>query len=246
MPTIYLSPSTQEGNMYVTGGSEEYYMNLIADAMIPYLLSSGIQYTRNTPDMTAASSIAQSNMGNYDLHLALHSNAAPEGRYGEERGVEVYYSPVSTRGRRAADIFARNLKSIYPVPSLVRTIPTTIIGEVTQTRAPAVFLELGYHDNVDDATWVEENIQRIAANLVLSLTEYFGIPFVEPMAPRTGRVNVSSGNLNLRSRPNTSSRIISSMPNGATLSVLGQWQDWYVVNYRGLVGYAASRFVNVT
>lgn len=246
MPRIYLSPSTQEGNMYVTGGSEEYYMNLIADAMIPYLQSSGIQYTRNTPDMTAASSIAQSNMGNYDLHLALHSNAAPEGRYGEVRGVEVYYSPVSTRGRRAAQIFARNLKSIYPVPSLVRTIPTTIIGEVTQTRAPAVFLELGYHDNVDDATWVENNISRIAANLVLSLTEYFGIPFVEPIPPRMGTVNVSSGTLNLRSRPNTSSTIIASMPNGAMLTVVGQWQDWYVVNYRGLVGYAASRFVNIT
>ena len=76
--------------MYVIGGSEEYYMNLIADAMIPYLRSSGIQYTRNTPDMTASSSIAQSNMGNYDLHLALHSNAAPEGQYGQVRGVEVY------------------------------------------------------------------------------------------------------------------------------------------------------------
>ena len=28
MPIIYLSPSTQENNMYVTGtGSEEYWMN---------------------------------------------------------------------------------------------------------------------------------------------------------------------------------------------------------------------------
>ena len=31
MPCIYLSPSTQEGNRYVTGGTEEYYMNLLAD-----------------------------------------------------------------------------------------------------------------------------------------------------------------------------------------------------------------------
>ena len=28
MPRIYLSPSTQENNLYVSGGSEEYYMNL--------------------------------------------------------------------------------------------------------------------------------------------------------------------------------------------------------------------------
>ena len=51
MPIIYLSPSTQEWNQYVTGGTEEYYMNLIADAMVPYLRSNGIQFTRNTPDI---------------------------------------------------------------------------------------------------------------------------------------------------------------------------------------------------
>ena len=245
MPRIYLSPSTQEGNMYVIGGSEEYYMNLIADAMIPYLQSSGIQFTRNSPDMTAAGAIAQSNSGTYDLHLALHSNAAPEGQYGTYTGVDVYYSPISRNGRRAADIFARNLKSIYPTPSKVRAISTTSIGEVTQTRAPAVFLELGYHDNVNDATWVSNNIERIAANLVLSLTEYFGIPFVEPMPVRMAVVDVSSRTLNLRSRPSRTARVIASMPDGASLSVVGQWQDWYVVNYRGLVGYAASQYVNI-
>ncbi|MFR7474277.1 MAG: peptidoglycan hydrolase, partial [Christensenellales bacterium] len=56
MPRIYLSPSTQEWNLYINGGTEEYYMNLVADAMEPYLLASGISFTRNTPDMTAASS----------------------------------------------------------------------------------------------------------------------------------------------------------------------------------------------
>ena len=97
MPRIYLSPSTQEGNMYVIGGSEEYYMNLIADAMIPYLQSSGIQYTRNFPGESAAEAIAASNRGNYDLHLALHSNAAAGENAGRAQGVEIYYFPTSTQ-----------------------------------------------------------------------------------------------------------------------------------------------------
>ena len=42
MPTIYLSPSTQEYNYFLSGGTEEQYMNLLADYMEPYLLSSGI------------------------------------------------------------------------------------------------------------------------------------------------------------------------------------------------------------
>ena len=49
MPIIYLSPSTQENNYYVNGGTEEQYMNLLADKMVPYLNASGIRYTRNTP-----------------------------------------------------------------------------------------------------------------------------------------------------------------------------------------------------
>ena len=98
MPIIYLSPSTQENNSFVTGGTEEQYMNLLADKLVPYLDASGIRYVRNTPEMTAASSIAACNAGRYDLHLALHSNAAPPGRYGSARGSLVFYYPGSVQG----------------------------------------------------------------------------------------------------------------------------------------------------
>lgn len=77
MPAIFLSPSVQEYNAYAGGGNEEDVMNQIADAMEPYLRSTGIRFTRNDPDQTVGAAIRQSNAGNYDLHLALHSNAFP-------------------------------------------------------------------------------------------------------------------------------------------------------------------------
>ncbi len=178
MPSVYLSPSTQEFNPYVGGGNEEYYMNLIADAMEPYLRASGISFTRNTPNMTAATSIADSNAGNYDFHLALHSNATASG--GGARGTEVYYYPTSVKGKRAAEIFAQNLSNIYPLPNKVKTVPTTTLGEVRRTRAPAVLIEYAYHDDPQDAEWIRNNIDLIAKNTVQSLCEYFGIPFVTP------------------------------------------------------------------
>ena len=52
MPRVYLSPSLQEYNLYVNGGTEEEITNLIADAMEPYLLASGIEFTRNRPEMS--------------------------------------------------------------------------------------------------------------------------------------------------------------------------------------------------
>ncbi|MEG0765009.1 MAG: N-acetylmuramoyl-L-alanine amidase [Pseudoflavonifractor sp.] len=245
MPVIYLSPSTQEGNFYVNGGSEEEWMNRLADAMVPYLNASGIAYTRNSPEMTAASSIRASNAGDYDLHLALHSNAAPEGRYGQARGILVFYYPTSTEGRRASLLIADGLKNIYPLPNKVRAQGTTAIGEVRKVRAPSSFLELGYHDNPDDATWVKQNIDLIARNIVLSLTEYFGIPFLEPAPARQALVDVSWGYLNIRSRPDPAAPIVAEAYDGAALTVLGQYEDWYLVQFDGDTGYASADFVTL-
>ena len=183
MASVFLSPSTQHYNLYVTGNSEEYYTNLITDAMIPYLEASGIYYGRNDPDGTVSTSIAMSNAGSYDLHLAIHSNAAPEHLSGMLRGSDVYYYRDSSRGRRAAEIFANNLKLVYPYPDQVTLVPNTTLAELKRTKAPAVLLELAYHDNYDDAQWIINNIEAIGANLALSVADYLGVVFVAPELP---------------------------------------------------------------
>ncbi len=244
MPIIYLSPSTQEGNMYVTGsGSEEYNMNRLADAMEPYLRANTIRFTRNTPEMTAGSSIRQANQGDYDFYLALHSNGAPPERYGQVRGVIAFYYPSSTNGRRAAEIFVENLKRIYPLPNLVTARSTTSLGEVRDSRAPAVLLELGYHDNISDARWVEENTDAIARNLVQSLTDYFDLPFIEPITPYDATVTVQSGNLNLRTKPSLTAPVAAQLPNGTVVRVYGVWQGWAAVGYGDLAGYVDLRYL---
>ena len=244
MPIIYLSPSTQESNPYVSGsGSEEYQMNLLADAMVPYLLSNGIQYKRNLPSMTAGSSIREANQGYYDLYLALHSNATGQGEPRPTRGVIAFYYPGSREGQRAAEIFADNLKDVYPLPNLVRTQATRSLGEVRDPRFPAVLLELGYHDNYSDAAWVESSRDAIARNLVLSLTEFFGLPFIWPIPPRSGTVSLSYGTLNLRSRPTPTATVLANIPNGSRVTIYGEWQGWYVVHWNGYVGYAAAAFI---
>lgn len=178
LPMLYLSPSSQEFNPYVIGGNEEYYMNLLADEMEPWLRASGIPFTRNDPSQTAADFIRQSNQGDYGLHLALHSNASAPGQEGQNRGGVVFYDPRSSRGRRAAEIIARNLREIYPGP--VQTAATQSLGEVNRTRAPAVLVELAYHDNPEDAMWISANLPSIGENLASSVAEFFGTPMRSP------------------------------------------------------------------
>jgi N-acetylmuramoyl-L-alanine amidase len=102
MPIIFLSPSTQE-NEYVTGGNEEYYMNLIANAMVPYLRANSIDFARSNPGASIDEIIEQSNKRIYDLYLALRSGTSPQGAEPPLRGLNVYhyaYTPVG--GERAA------------------------------------------------------------------------------------------------------------------------------------------------
>ena len=180
MPRVYLSPSLQEFNPFINGGSEEEIMNLIADAMEPYLNASGIEFVRNSPEMTLGEAIAQSNNSNIDFHLAIHSNAAPESIAGTRQGPVVYYFSSSQPGREMADLIAENFADIYPNPSLIRTMPTVTLRELRRTNAPSALVEVAYHDNLEDANWIKNNIQPIARELSRSLAEYFGIPFVEP------------------------------------------------------------------
>ena len=106
MPTIYLSPSIQPYNKYLTEGDEQYWMNRIADDMVPMLEQNDINVVRNTPNTSLGQAIRESNAGNYDLHLALHSNAGPSNLAGKLRGPDVYYYPYSASGKRAAELIA--------------------------------------------------------------------------------------------------------------------------------------------
>ena len=127
----------------------------------------------------------------------------------------------------------------------MRTLPTTTIGEVARTRAPAVLIEFAYHDNVEDANWIKNNIEVIAQNVVLSLTEYFGIPFVTPQPILTGRVVTQGSPLNIRDYPSLEGNVITQAQNGDVITVVGEWQGWYVVHYNGRVGYASADYIDV-
>ena len=247
MPSVFLSPSTQEYNPYITGsGSEEYWMNQIADAMEPYLRASGIRYGRNDPDSTAAGAIRQGNQGDYDFYLALHSNASGDGASeGRARGIIAFYYPTSPNGRRGAELIVQNLRSIYPLPDLVNTRSTTALGEVRQPRMPAVLVEIGYHDNVADALWIESNVVAIARQLVRALTEYFGIPFVDACMDRRAVVTTQGGNLLLRAGPSTDNAILQRIPNGATITVCGRYNGWYAARYNGADGFVSGDYIRL-
>ena len=127
--------------------------------------------------------------------------------------------------------------------SLPEAVPTTNLGEVLRTKAVAVLCELGYHDNYADEAWLKNNLEAIAKNLVRSLCDYFGIPFVAAGAVQWGTVVTDGSGLNIRNYPGLTGAIIGTIPNDATVMIDGETGNWYVVNYNGKTGYSSKDFI---
>ena len=179
MPSLYLNPSNAQEE-FIIGGSEEYYMNKIADAMIPYLSGSGIEVTRSNPGESLTNVIEESNKGNYDLHIGLGSTSTSYFQTGSQQGPIVLYYDSNPEGKQAAEIIAENLKAIYPRPNNVAIISNETLRELKETKAPTVLVEIGYHNNTSDAYWIRDNIDAIGRIIALGVSQYFGVPFVKP------------------------------------------------------------------
>ncbi len=241
MPVLYISP-LQSDEEYLGGGNDRYYMNQIADAMEPLLRTNGIRFTRSEPGMMLGQTIRESNSGYYDLHLALRSNASPENLAGRLMGADVFYYSYGARGKHAAEMLAETYKKIYPDPVLVKAVPTNRMPEVTKTNAPAVLVETAYHDNERDVMWLKRNIPAIAVNLVEGITRTFTLPFIgKPQLVLRGKVDIPEESMNIYLQPNPNAQVALRAPNGSPVAIWGLWQNWYVVNYKGNVGYAAAQ-----
>ena len=113
------------------------------------------------------------------------------------------------------------------------------LGTVWRTRGPHAIHCLTVIGQI------EGHVEAIAQQLVRALTEYFGLPFIQPMDPKRGTVRLSYGTLNLRAAPSSSGTVIANLPNGAEVTVYGEWNGWYVGQYGDQVGYAAAAYIDV-
>jgi len=178
MPSVYLNPSNQK-NEFVTGGTEERYMNLIADAMVTYLEGSGIEVNRSGLGEDLSKAIEESNAENYDLYIGLQTTMSPEYLAGTLQGPSVIYYADNPEGQKAASIIADNIRAIYPRPNLVTTMPSRTMQELRDTKTTSVVVEVGYHDNILDAMWIQDNIKAIGRIIALGVSQYFSLPFLK-------------------------------------------------------------------
>ena len=178
-PVIYLSPSNQYDNYGAKDSSfttEKEMMNKLADVIEVHLKNAGFVVYRNNPygDINAWNSF--SNAVGADLHFAIHSNGSASHT---ARGVEIHVDDeVSPSLSIAANIY-ENLFDIYPAketPLYNRGIKYArgSLGEVNDNYVNnGALIEVAFHDNYEDATWIVQNLEQIGQNIASSIISYY-------------------------------------------------------------------------
>lgn len=80
---------------------------------------------------------------------------------------------------------------------------------------------------------------------MLSLTEYFGIPFFPSSSPMSGSVRIDLGALDVYPRPDFDATPIAQLYDGALVTVINEYNGWYLIQFGDQVGYVASDFIVV-
>lgn len=236
MPSIYLSPAMQEYSHDPDNHSiGPFYANQMIRALEPYLRASSIRFSpcESEPSSTPCKMI------DCDAHIQIHAGTEAINPAERRCGIHVDYDADSIRSERLAQYIAVRLKSIYPNPINVHLAPSKTI----RTCIPAVSISFDDCDDPANAAWLLRKTTQISRMIVLGLTDYFNTPFIEPSFAQTATVEVSEGNLNIRSAPTLSAAIVGSAPDGAQLSVYGQYNGWYAIQHEDIMGYVSSDYI---
>lgn len=176
---VFLSPSLQEFNLgYGDYGTEEQRMNQVADVVQYELERHGVTVVRNSPEQSLREAVAQSNSVNPNVHVAIHSNAGS----GQARGAEIYVHRYDTAAERLARDIYTYLSAVTPTEDLGIKEGAGAFGgqgyyELRYTRAPAVLIEVGFHDNPADAQFIIDHIVEIGIAIARGILQYLGIPY---------------------------------------------------------------------
>lgn len=181
MSDVYLSPSSEHFNTgYGNYGTEERRMNLIADVVEYELSRNGVSTDRNSPDQSLTEIVADSNAKNPKIHVGIQSQSADSA----QRGSQIYYFKAGTNGERLASDINEFLSAVTPTEDIGLSDGSAVFGglgfyELRKTRAPAVIVKVGFHDNPLDADFIIENTYEIGVAIARGILQYLGIEYTE-------------------------------------------------------------------
>jgi len=170
---IYLSPARHHKPCLVPGCSEAIHAEKIAQATERCLREMGYEVLCNDPSTERPlDHVRRANEWQADLYLALHTNAGGGCRC-------TVYNSGSAASQALSLTLAQAIGEVYPHtvrpnPSFPAERCRETWTELTDSRMPAVYCELWFHDNETDAAWGHSHIEELALALAKGIARALG------------------------------------------------------------------------
>lgn len=171
---IYISPSSQPENAYAVGNTnEQEQCRKIAAALEKKLEACGF-WVKAGLSGTMYTRAAESDKWGVDLHLPIHTNACN----GKVAGLRIMVAKLGGEAEQIAKAIDKYLAPITPGSSdNITAMPT--LYEIKATDAICVYVEVGFHDNPEEAQWIIDNTEKIAEMIARGLCEHYGVAYKE-------------------------------------------------------------------
>ena len=172
---IYISPSDQDKNIYAAGNTNEAQQcRKIAQATVKTLQRCGFEAMTNV-QAEMEERVDQSNEWGADVHLCIHTNAYN----GQVQGTRLFSYDTAGTGYQICQAVMAALAPITPGESDNITAWPGLY-EVRAAVAPTVYVEVGFHDNAEEAAWIVSHTSEIAEALAKGLCGYYGVTYIGP------------------------------------------------------------------
>lgn len=172
---IYLSPSDQNANTYVTGNTNEmeqcYKIATYAKAALERNGFSVKMPSKKGQLMKA--NVEESNNWGADLHIPIHTNGA----YGNTLGTMVMVYQKKGESYKAANAILNSVGPITPGDDFA-IIERPGLYELNSTNGCAVYVEVEYHDNVTGAKWIINNSKKAGEAIAKGVCDYYKVNFI--------------------------------------------------------------------
>lgn len=202
MSKVFLSHSSQDGNIGAVAGYVESATNKkINDVTERELKRHGVEVMRNISGDTFTQRTDRSNAWGANIHSCSHTNA----NNGSTKDITFVgcfnASNPDLKSTKQAQICAAEIRKAFPERKVI--VVTYTFYEVTQTDAPCVYYEWGFHDNLEDCKWILAHIEDIGivqakghlaslgiayVPVIVTPADPVVVPVVAPPAPEQGIV----------------------------------------------------------
>ena len=173
---IYLSPSDQNSNTYVTGNTNEMEQCYkIASAAKAALERNGFSVKMpSKKGQTMKDNVKESNSWGADIHIPIHTNGA----YGNTLGTMIMVCRNKGEANKIANAILDSVGPITPGKDFAISERPDLY-ELNSTNSIAVYVEVEFHDNVTGAKWIINNSQKAGEAIAKGICDYYKVEFIE-------------------------------------------------------------------